>query len=311
MDHEDMQYLIQPRGPAAGWVFRMITPPILLGKPNPWDGKPFQREIKRGLGTRDRREARKRRDIILGDIQRAADKVRNGRDSWSKESAYSWREMRDEADDDQRWFLDSTLGEMIEAAAIKKVPKAKVKTFFDIYHRRGYPLADALSAYLESRTPQNTQGNKHLAETTVLNIHSAVKHLKAFLNDQDESSVLEHVTSAKAKEFRYTYLASINTGRGSGIMSAKTIDKNITLLKPIWDWAIQQGHTADKYENPWQFKNSIPRSKTKSTREDYTPEEFSKLLQATERGSREAISCGLPSQQAVELMNLPPYLLAR
>ena len=39
LDHknkaEDMDYLIQPRGPGTGWVFRMVTPPELRGMENP------------------------------------------------------------------------------------------------------------------------------------------------------------------------------------------------------------------------------------------------------------------------------------
>lgn len=303
-----MQYLKQQRGPGSSGIFRMLTPPILHGKPNPWDGKPFLREIKRGLGTRHLVEARKRRDIILGDIRRAVESIKNGRDSWSKESAYAWRDARDEADSDHRWFIDSTVGDMVEAAPAKRVPKAKVETFLDIYLRRGYPLSDAVTSYLESRSPKNSQGLKHLAETTVLNVHSAIKHLKAFLNDEEDNSCLEHITPAKAREFRDWYLPAIKTGRGSGTMSAKTIDKNITLLKPIWDWANEQGHTAATYTNPWEFKRTIPRSKTKSVREDYTAEELSLLLQATERGTREgdilrlAIATGC---RADELAALP------
>jgi hypothetical protein len=43
---DDMRYLVQPRGPGKNWVFRMVTPPDLIGVPNPWDGKPLGREIK-------------------------------------------------------------------------------------------------------------------------------------------------------------------------------------------------------------------------------------------------------------------------
>jgi len=65
-----MQYLVQPRGPGKSWVFRMVTPPDLVGRPNPWDGKPLGKEIKRGLGTRRLPEARKARDVFLGDIRK-------------------------------------------------------------------------------------------------------------------------------------------------------------------------------------------------------------------------------------------------
>jgi hypothetical protein len=96
MDHmkvaSDMDYLIQPRGPGTGWVFRMVTPPEVIGKPNPFTGKPCGKEVKKGLGTRHPVEARKRRDIALGEIRKAATEVSDeGRFSLS--SAEEWREM--------------------------------------------------------------------------------------------------------------------------------------------------------------------------------------------------------------------------
>ncbi len=47
-----MRYLIQPRGPGTGFVFRMKTPLALMGKPSPFTRKPFGSEIKVGLMTR-------------------------------------------------------------------------------------------------------------------------------------------------------------------------------------------------------------------------------------------------------------------
>lgn len=96
MDHrkaekDDMRYLVQPRGPGKSWVFRMVTPLELVGVPNPWDGKPFGKEIKKGLGTRHLPEARKRRDIALGDIRRLQDGLSDG-EAFSLASAVQWRE---------------------------------------------------------------------------------------------------------------------------------------------------------------------------------------------------------------------------
>ncbi len=101
MDHretekDDMRYLVQPRGPGKSWVFRMLTPPDLIGLPNPWDGKPLGKEIKKGLATRHLPEARKRRDIALGDIRRAQRQLSND-DAWSLQSALAWRKMTEDA----------------------------------------------------------------------------------------------------------------------------------------------------------------------------------------------------------------------
>jgi hypothetical protein len=51
----DTLYLFQPRGPGTAYLFRMATPPILVGRINPRTGKPYGREIRESLGgTRTR-----------------------------------------------------------------------------------------------------------------------------------------------------------------------------------------------------------------------------------------------------------------
>ena len=56
-DKDDMRYLKQPRGPGKIWVFRMLTPPDLIGLPNPWDGKPLGKKIKKGSARRTGRNS--------------------------------------------------------------------------------------------------------------------------------------------------------------------------------------------------------------------------------------------------------------
>ena len=90
-EKDDMRYLVQPRGPGKSWVFRMVTPLALVGAPNPWDGKPLGTDIKKGLGTRHLPEARKRRDIALGDIRKLQDGLSDG-EAFSLASAVQWRE---------------------------------------------------------------------------------------------------------------------------------------------------------------------------------------------------------------------------
>ena len=64
----DMHYLTRGRGPGSAWGFRIKTPPSLVGAADPDTGKPFPREIKRGLGTRRLAEERRKREILLGRI---------------------------------------------------------------------------------------------------------------------------------------------------------------------------------------------------------------------------------------------------
>jgi integrase len=73
-------------------------------------------------------------------------------------------------------------------------------------------------------------------------------------------------------------------------MSYRTADKYITMLRPMWDWAVSDRRlTSSKYKsNPWEIIRSVPRSKRsdRPTREAFTPSEMAQLLNATKRGTR-------------------------
>lgn len=71
----ETDFLFQPRGAGTGWCFRMRTPDILIGYENPRTNKPYGNEIREGLATRNLREARRERDILLGKIKAEAAKV--------------------------------------------------------------------------------------------------------------------------------------------------------------------------------------------------------------------------------------------
>ncbi len=125
MDHtkkaEDMRHLIQPRGPGTGWVFRMITSPDLIGKLNPWTGKPFGKEIRRGLNIRHLPTARKQRDICLGEVRRLSfDKSDEG--SFTIDQAEAWHEdiARDPSN---QGAIGSVLQDRLEAASKRGVPE--------------------------------------------------------------------------------------------------------------------------------------------------------------------------------------------
>ncbi|CAN0279521.1 unnamed protein product, partial [Chrysoparadoxa australica] len=178
MDHnkvaEDMNYLVQPRGPGTGWVFRMITPTELIGKPNPLTGKPFGKEVKKGLGTRHPVEARKRRDIALGEIRKAAAELSDeGRFSLS--SAEEWREMIAN-DDSEEHGIELILSDKLEEAAKRGVPETKLRSFNRVALGKGYPIAKALEQYIDERSPGNRRNFKPLALTTVGNLKTAVGH---------------------------------------------------------------------------------------------------------------------------------------
>ena len=297
MDHtnagkEDMRYLKQPRGPGKSWVFRMVTPHALVGVPNPWDGKPLGKEIRKGLGTRHPPEARRLRDIALGDIRRLEDSLSDGA-AFSLASAVEWREAiltaRQTANDPSRIGLEIVLTDKLEQAEARGLPLDQLKRFARVATGKGFPLDLAHSQYVTARSAGNPFGYKPLKRTTVMGLETAVKHLRAFLFDEAKTACLEDVTPELARRFRDDYLPAARSHRAPNGLSSKTTQKNITLLHKLWVWAIENEHTPKRYKNPWEFPKGISRSRSNSgeTRQEYNPAEMSKLLQATSRGTRE------------------------
>lgn len=297
MDHkkdarEDMRYLKQPRGPGKSWVFRMMTPPDLVGVPNPWDGRPLPKEIKKGLGTRHLPEARKRRDIALGDIRRLQKSLSDGA-AFSLKSAVEWREAiaaaRESAEDPYNVGIELILTDKLEDAEARGIPRDQLKRFARVATGKGFPLDLAHAKYVEARRPNNPYGYEPLKRATVMNLDTAVKHLRAFLHDDAKTACLEDVTPELAQSFRDKYLPSVRSHRSPGGLSAQTVAKNVNLLKQVWVWAIGEGHLGKKAKNPWEFRKGLRRTinKRKRVREDYQPHEFSALLKATTRGTKE------------------------
>ncbi len=289
---EDMRYLKQPRGPGKSWVFRMVTPPDLVGVPNPWDGKPLPKEIKKGLGTRHLPEARKRRDIALGDIRRLQDSLSDGA-AFSLASAVEWREAiaaaRESAEDPYSVGIELVLSDKLEDAEARGIPRDQLKRFARVATGNGFPLDLAHAKYVEARRPNNPYGYEPLKRATVMNLETAVKHLRAFLHDDAKTACLEDVTPELAQSFRDEYLPSVRSHRSPGGLSAQTVAKNVNLLKQVWVWAIGEGHLGKKAANPWEFRKGLRRTinKRERVREDYRPHEFSALLKATTRGTKE------------------------
>lgn len=160
---EDMRYLKQPRGPGKSWVFRMMTPSDLVGVPSPWDGKPLPKEIKKGLGTRHLPEARKLRDIALGDIRRLQDDLSDG-EAFSLASAVEWREAvtadRRAAEDPRHVGVELVLTDNFEAAEARGLPRDRLKRFARVATGNGFPFDLAHSQYVEARSPDNPYGYK-------------------------------------------------------------------------------------------------------------------------------------------------------
>ncbi|MFC6642916.1 MULTISPECIES: tyrosine-type recombinase/integrase [Sulfitobacter] len=318
MDHmkkaEDMQYLIQPRGPGTGWVFRMVTPNNLIGKTNPWTGKPFGKEIRKGLKTRSLPDARRRRNIALGEITKLSFEESDDA-NFTFAQAEEWRAEIAE-DSSEQGDVGSYLQDKLEAASAQGIPEEALKRFGRIAFGKGYPISKALEQYIYERSPDNRRGYKPLKKTTVLNLRTAVSHVHNFFGDVEEVACLEDMTAARAKNFRDEYLPSLTSKRSPDGMAYKTISKNITLLKQFWAWAIERNITRTRYRDPWVFPTAIRRASPSAVgkRLAYTPAELSKLLAATVPGSREGDILRLAlvtGCRADELGSLPQSQVAK
>lgn len=291
-EREAMRYLIQPRGPGRSWVFRMTTPVELIGVPNPWDGSPLKKEIRRGLGTRHLLEARKRRDIALGDIRRLQDRLSDGAE-FSLTSAVEWREAiataRESAEDPYNVGTELILTDKLEDAEARGILRDQLKRFARVATGNGFPLDLAHAQYVEARRTGNPYGYEPLKKATVANLDTAMKHLRAFLHDDAKTACLEDVTPELAQRFRDEYLPSVRNHRSPQGLSAQTVAKNVNLLKQVWVWALGEGHLGKRAKNPWEFRKGLRRTinKRERVREDYQPHEFSALLRATTRGTKE------------------------
>jgi hypothetical protein len=132
--------------------------------------------------------------------------------------------------------------------------------------------------YVKERSPGNAFNFKPLKPSTVRELDIALGHLKSFLRDTEGTACMEDVTPELAREFRQEYLPSITSKQTKALMSYRTADKYITMLRPMWDWAVSDRRlTSSKYEsNPWEIVRSVPRSKRsdKTMREPFTHEVY-------------------------------------
>ena len=288
---EDMNYLRQKQG--GGWMFRMATPLALIGKPNPWDGKPFGKEIVRGLGTKRIGEAKLKRDVLLADVRKLQ---LHGHDKleFSIDQA---KAMRDELtrirakDKAEAALVRSIVTEQLAMADDSgRVDRKTLKRYAKVAFGEGLPLSEGLRMYCEARSPDSKSAFEPLSKQTFNDLNTAIKHLCAFLQVEETGAVMmDELTNAQTTRFRYDYLPTVSTHRAPNGLSHKTIKKNVTLLKAVWDWAVQVGHLPKSLGNVWASETRIrTRSDAaKATRQDFTAEQMSKLLGATERGTRE------------------------
>jgi len=289
---EDMLYLKQPRGHGTGWTFKMETPQNLVGQLNPMTGREFGKTIHMGLKTRDVREARKKRDVILGDIRKLEFSLTAAAD-FSVEDALEMRqEIENAHKKDPTGFagdnFEFAVTDMLEKAERSGQPRDKLQQFARISFGKGYPISVAFDQYVTERQPGNAFNFKPLSQATVKELTTALKHLQEFMEKRASSACMEDVTPNLAYRFRFEYLPSVISKHSKKGMSPRTADKCITMLRPMWDWAIERRKVEARYTSPWKFPSTVARNKRDSSaqRDYFRPEEITQLFNAAPRGTR-------------------------
>lgn len=198
----DTAFLYQPRGAGTGWCFRMRTPDTLLGYTNPRTGKPYGKEIREGLGTRHLREARRLRDIRLGQIRAEEGKAR-AEQLGDMDEAISYKEILAQIDDPE-------LIEATEESIYIKAEKIEdrhgldtAKRWYNVATRRETPLKTVYEKYLED------DGGK-LSKSTQINLKTAWEDFRRFCKGD---VTIEAVDRRMVAEFVTEYLPKLKTSR--------------------------------------------------------------------------------------------------
>ena len=131
-------------------------------------------------------------------------------EAFSLASAVEWREAvfaaRETAENPAHVGVELALGDKLDQAEARGVPREQLKRFNRVATGRGFPLELAHSQYVEARAAGNPYGFAPLKRATILNLDTAMKHLRAFLNDEAKTACMEDVTPDAARKFRDVYL---------------------------------------------------------------------------------------------------------
>jgi len=231
----ETNHLFRPRG--KGWCFRHRTPDVLVGQINPHTGKPFGKEIKLGLKTRDLREARHKRDIILGELRKLQAAHVNGSVKSladAVELAKEYRRAVDSGDWGNEFGLEDIIRE--EAERIERVKgEAAAARWFKTARAQGTPF----STYMDEWLSRPDVKDKTLYEQR--------KALEAF-RDHFDDPLVEDVTVKMASRFVHDVLMASPSKSGSGRAKGATINKKVSALSSYWKHLRRRGVVET---NPW------------------------------------------------------------
>ena len=273
----ETKYLSQPRGPNTGWAIRMPTPKDLIGIVSPKTGKPYGKTIHEGLGTRNVADARKLRDIRLGEIRAEEAKVqaeKAGDVELALKNAEALRRVRHPV-------AKLAIREGIERYATEKIKPAagfdKAKLWRDVARDEKIPLSLIHEKYLADE-------GKRLSRSSVNNLKTALKHFYAFAGEQIS---LQEVDRRFVGNFVMDYLPSLQTPQAPNGLGPASIRKKISLLSQLWKWSRKRGYLPYEAPNPWDEQGpSAGDVRTQAVkRRPFEPDETQRLLQAEPKGT--------------------------
>ncbi|TNC93818.1 MAG: Uncharacterized protein FD119_3737, partial [Stygiobacter sp.] len=167
----DTKYLLQPRGPGTGYVFRMLTPAALMGQTNPRTQSAYGREIRVGLKTRSLREARTARDILLGAIRQQEQEFLGwqGTTEEAIELAKNLRPLMGLGAED----VAASMARVANTILAPRIGQDKAKNWHKVAMGKATPVRALAEKY-------HTEHEDKLSPSTLNNLNTALKELYEF-----------------------------------------------------------------------------------------------------------------------------------
>jgi integrase len=274
-DMLDTTFLFQPRGQGTGWCFRMATPSALIGQPNPRTGRPYGREIREGMNTRDLSKARKLRDLLLGKIRLEEGTVHVsavGSMETALAAAAELRALDDPAKRDEAEWALINAAEQVEKVRGEKQSIRWYKTATG----KHTPFVEACEQY-------KGDGGKGLSLSTINNLSTAIKEFCEFAG---KDVALEDVDGRMVARFITEFLPNRKGPKAPNGQGPATIRKKVSQLSQVWAWARKRHILERGSPDPWhdQAPDAKEVKAAADVRRPFTPEETRKLLGATHAG---------------------------
>jgi integrase len=253
----------------------MATPSSLIGRLNPRTGRPYGREIREGLDTRDKRQARKLRDLLLGKI-RLEEATAKGEAVGSMETALAaaaeLRIMDDPVKRDEAEWALINVADQVEKARGERQAIRWYKTATG----KHTPFTKACEQYKED-------GGKGLSLSTLNNLNTAIKEFCEFAG---KDIALEDVDGRMVARFVTEFLPNKKGPKAPNGQGPATIRKKVSQLAQIWAWARRRHVLERGSPDPWhdQAPDAKEVKAAADVRRPFTPEETKKLLNATMAG---------------------------